>query len=730
MKQLHFRARSTTPVILQAEAAECGLACLAMVANFHGLDTDLASLRRQLSISAQGITLAQLMQFANRLDLLGRPLRVELEGLEQLALPAILHWDFNHFVVLVKVAGQTLTLHDPARGRVNLSLQAASRHFTGIALEVSPAQQFQPRCERQPIRLRQLVGRLPGLGKAVMQVLVLALVLEMFAILLPWFAQLVLDDAVVANDQELLSVLGIGFILLVIFRVTTEALRGWIIMILSTTLNFQLLSQLFHTLLRLPFGYFERRHLGDIVSRFESMNVIQRTLTGSFLEALIDSLMAISTLVVMLVYSRLLAWVVIGCGCLYALLRIGLFMPLRQATEEKISRAALQQSNLLETVRGIQSIKLFNREQFRRAQYQNLVVDHFNADIRMQKLHILYRLGNGLVFGGEHIIVIWLGALLVMQQQFSVGMVFAFLAYKDLFTNRVIALIEKGIELKMLGLHTERVADIALGASETNSTTDGGNPSSVPEASIQVRNLHFAWGESQAPVLQDLSLDIQAGESVAIVGHSGCGKSTLVKLLLGLLTPDAGLICMGGQDIQRLGLPHYRQQIGSVLQEDQLFAGSIADNICFFDPDANLQHIEHCAQIACIHADIAAMAMGYNTLIGDMGGALSGGQKQRLLLARALYKNPRILILDEATSHLDIQREKQVNEAIRKLQLTRIIIAHRPETIASADRVILLQHGKVQVLSVTKQSPGESSPKTTTCTNPHQNRPDFSGFQA
>lgn len=709
MKRLHFRNPRQTPIILQAEAAECGLACLAMVAASHGLETDLGSLRRQIAISSQGITLAQLMQFAARIDLLGRPLRVELEHLDQLALPAILHWDFNHFVVLVKVSGRTLTLHDPARGRIEINVAEASHHFTGVALETSPAQHFKPRVEKQKIRLTQLIGRMSGLGKAVTQILLLALVLELFAILLPWFAQLALDDAVVANDRDLLTVLGLGFILLVIFKTSAEALRSWIVMVLSTTVNLQLLSQLFQKMLRLPYAFFERRHLGDVVSRFESMNVIQRTLTGSFLEAFVDGIMALATLVMILIYSRVLALVVIAGAILYGLLRLALFMPLRLATEEKISRSALQQSNLLETVRGIQSLKLFNRELQRRVQFQNLVVDHFNADVRLQKFHILYRMGNGLIFSGEHILVIWLGALLILDHQFSVGMMFAFLAYKDLFTNRVIALIEKGIELKMLSLHTERVGDIALHPAEFEHYGGELDNTPPPAASIMIRDLDYSWGDSQPLVLQGLALDIAAGESVAIVGRSGCGKTTLVKLMLGLLQPNAGSIKIGGVDIQQLGVQRYRQLVGTVLQEDHLFAGSIADNICFFDPEADQARIKECASMACIHDEIAAMPMAYNTLIGDMGGALSGGQRQRLLLARALYKQPRILVLDEATSHLDIQREKQVNDAISQLHLTCIIIAHRPETIASADRVILLHQGKAQNLSVLKARPAEAA---------------------
>lgn len=713
MTSLHFGGRKSIPVVLQSEAAECGLACLVMTAAHHGLDTDLSALRRRFSVSSQGMTLAQLMQIATQVELFARPLRVEFSGLHQLQLPAILHWDFNHFVVLVKVTGKTLILHDPARGKVEISHDEASRHFTGVALELTPTQQFTPGVQKQRIRLRDLLGRLPGVGTAVAQILALALVLEVFALLLPWFSQLVLDDAVVAGDHDLLHLLGIGFLLVVLFKVVVEALRSWIVMVLGTSANLQLLGNLFRQMLYLPYAFFEKRHLGDVVSRFESMNVIQRTLTGSFLEALIDGVMAISTLIMLFIYSRLLALVVVLAAFLYLVLRLVLFVPLRQAAEEKIQRAARQQSNLLESVRGIQSLKLFNREQPRRTQYHNLMVDHFNADVRMQKLHILYRFGNGLVFSAEHILVIWLGALLILEQKFSVGMMFAFLAYKDLFSNRVIALIEKGIEFKMLGLHMERVADIALTPAESNGNTahelslvqnnvmHGGTIRNLP-ASIQIRDLCFAWGDAQTPVLQHLDLDIQEGESVAIIGASGCGKTTLMKLLLGLLQPNSGDIRIGGCELRQLGVSQYRNMVGSVMQDDQLFAGSIADNICFFDPDAKMERIETCAKLACVHADIAGMAMGYNTLIGDMGGALSGGQKQRVLLARALYKQPKFLLLDEATSHLDVAREKQVNEAIRNLKLTRIIIAHRPETIASADRVVLLQNGKAQSLVIQK----------------------------
>ena len=434
---LQFSSRRTTPVILQTEAAECGLACLAMVASYHGYRSDLATLRRQHAISLKGATLNQLIQIAARLELGSRPLKVELEQLDKLQLPAILHWDFNHFVVLTQVKGNELTLHDPGRGIRHVSFSEASKHFTGVALEMLPTHEFKPRQERQQIRLSQLVGRLSGAKRTLTQVFLLAAALEIFAIVSPFFMQLVTDHAIVSEDRDLLTVLGAGFLLLALVQVSITAVRSWVLMVLGTTLNLQLVSNLFRHLLKLPMNYFEKRHLGDVASRFESLNVIQRTLTTGFIEAIIDGMMAIVTCLMMLIYSWKLALIVCVAATLYGVLRLTLYQPLRQAQEEQIGHAARQQSNFLETVRGIQSVKLFNRQVQRRTVYENLLVDNFNAGIRVQKLGIVFHTLNGSLFGIENIAVVWLGAALVLDGGFSIGMLFAFMAYKQQFTTRV-----------------------------------------------------------------------------------------------------------------------------------------------------------------------------------------------------------------------------------------------------------------------------------------------------
>lgn len=693
MATLRFWNRRRTPLILQTEAAECGLACLGMVGAYHGYDCDLATLRQSHSISLKGMTLAHLINIAAQLKLTSRPVRVELAQLDKLAHPAILHWDFNHFVVLVAVQGTKAIIHDPARGVCCLGLAQVSQHFTGAALELVPTEDFEVKTVRRRLPLLQLLGKPRGAGTALLQIFLLAAALEVFGVLSPFYMQLVVDHAIVSQDHDLLTVLALGFLLAALIHVLITAIRSWVVMVLGTTLNLQLMGKLFQRMLRLPMSFFDKRHLGDVVSRFESLNVIQRTLTTSFIEAIVDGFMAGITLAMMIVYSWKLAFIVCTAALGYALVRLVLYRPLREASEEQILRFAKQESNFLETVRGVQSVKLFNRQTQRRTLYQNLLIDNFNAGIRIQKLNILFKAMNGTVFGLENIAVVWLGAQLVLGGGFSVGMLFAFISYKQQFTTRIISFIDKGIEFRMLGLHTERVADIALCEPEAQEAVGRSSQAEPDHASVEVEGLCFRYSESEPYVLEDLDLEIKAGESVAIVGASGCGKTTLLKLLLGLLQPSAGEILIDGVPLTRIGKESYRNLVGTVMQDDQLFAGSIADNISFFDPQLNQAHIEACAELASIHQDILNMPMGYNTLIGDMGTVLSGGQKQRVLLARALYKRPKMLFLDEATSHLDVTRERRVNEAIRQLKLTRVIIAHRPETIASVDRVIVLGKG-------------------------------------
>jgi len=681
------------PLILQTEAAECGLACLAMVAAHHGLCTDLPTLRQRFSLSLKGATLADLARMAGPLNLNPRALRLEMEHLPQLQLPCVLHWDLTHFVVLKALKRGTAVIHDPARGVRHLPLDEVSRHFTGVALELLPTTDFKPRTERQAVSLRQLLGRVTGLKRSLLQIFVLALALEAFMLLAPFFMQWVVDGVLVSADRDLLVTLGLGFGLLVLIQVATGAIRSWAVLYLASTLNLQWLSNVFAHLMRLPVAWFEKRHQGDVMSRFGAVRRIQETLTTNFMEVVLDGLLVIATLAMMWIYSPLLSAIALLGVAVYALLRWAFFQPLREATEEAIVHDAKAQTHFLESLRGVQAIKLFSRQQDRQARFMNLMVDAMNADIATKKLGISFGVFNKLVFGLERVAVIWVGALLVMDRSFSVGMLFAFLAYKEQFALRISGLIDKVVELKMLRLQGERLADIVLTTPEAESSV---RPAVVPlQPKIELRGVTFKYSDAEPPVLADCSLMVEPGEAVAIVGPSGCGKTTLLKIMLGIHAPERGEILVGDVNLRHLGLAAWRKMIGTVMQDDQLFAGSITDNIAFFDGDPDMAWVRECAKLAAVDDEIQALPMGYDTLVGDMGASLSGGQKQRILLARALYKRPKILFLDEATSALDVERERLVNQAIKHLQLTRVIVAHRPETIASATRVVVLSEGRV-----------------------------------
>lgn len=681
--------RNSLPMVHQTEAAECGLACMTMVAGFHGYKANLNELRQKFSLSIEGCTLLDLMNFAEKLQLSSRPLRIELEDLAALQKPCILHWDLNHFVVLKSVHTKHIVIHDPAFGQRKLSFEEAGKHFTGITLELLPTNEFELKPGQSRLGLSNFWSKITGLKRSLSLLFTLSILLQVFTLIAPYYMQLVIDDVILSSDTSLLLVLALGFSLVLLFEIATSALRGFVMLHFSNLMNIQMSGNLFHHLVRLPLNYFEKRHMGDVVSRFSSLRQVRELLTTGMIEALIDGLMAITILVVIFVYSPMLSVVVLAAVLLYALFRLVMYKSLREVSEQQILALAKENSNFMETVRGIQTIKLFGSEVKRESIWQNHFIDATNQSVRLGVFNISYQTVNRLLFGLENILVVYLAAHLIIAGGFSTGMLFAFMAYKSQFMDRMARLIEKLIEFRMLSLHFDRLGDIALTAKE-QVHPEQAREHKVLAGSIELKGVQFAYSDTTQSVLQDVNLTIQAGESVALVGPSGCGKTTLMKVMLGLLLPNEGKVLVDGIPLSQLGLANYRRQIAAVMQDDQLLSGSIRDNIIFFEDQFDMGRVVECAQMAAVHQDIEQMPMGYNSLIGDMGSALSGGQKQRILLARALYRQPRILFMDEATSHLDTKTESYVSKAIKELNITRVVIAHRPETIASVDRVIEL----------------------------------------
>lgn len=679
--------RTTLPVFFQSERSECGIVCLAMISTFYGHHLDVSALRRRIMVSSKGMNLEQLLSAAQLIHFSGRALRLDLNEVGQLTTPCILHWDLNHFVVLKGVTRKHLLIHDPALGFIKISKTAAGKHFTGIAIEIFPTIDFRPRKAEKRFEIWPLIREFPGLKGGISQFIILSVAVELCAILMPLYMQWTVDQGLLSADRDLISLLALSFLILGLAQGCITALRSWIILNFGVELNSQWATNVFSHLLRLPQSYFENRHLGDVISRFDSLHSIQKTLTTSLVEALFDGAMACLMLAMMISYSGLLSSISIVAVLAYAAIRFGAYGPLRRASMEQIVLNAKQQTNFIESVRGIQAIKLACIEAQRVASWSNKFVDSLNRYKRTQELSIYYRFFSAGFATVENVVVVWIGAQIVLSGVFSVGMLFAYIAYKGVFAARVNSLVDKLVEVRMLRIQVDRLADIVLEEKESVGVLDKRDISSA----IHVRSLSFRYTRFEDWILRDVSFSISPGSSVAIVGPSGCGKTTLAKILLGLLEPTGGEILFGGKALNIRQIKAFRTICAAVMQDDQLFSGSIAENISFFNNEPDYDRIKEVCRQAHIDHDIQQMPMKYDTLIGDMGTVLSGGQRQRILLARALYARPSILILDEATSHLDVSLEEAVNSAIKSLSVTRIVIAHRPQTIASCDYVIDLE---------------------------------------
>jgi ATP-binding cassette subfamily B protein RaxB len=709
--------RRTLPDIRQVETAECGLACLTMIAMFHGQQTDLATLRRQHPVSLKGTTLAGLIDIAERMGLAGRPLRLEPASLARLSLPAVLHWDMTHFVVLKRARRDgSVEVHDPARGHHRVTAAEVSQHFTGIALELAPTAGFKPGGQVIRQKLLDLVGDTQDLASPLLQILALSVVLQAYVLAAPFYMQLAVDEAVVKDDHALLGVLAFGFGLAMLFNAGAGLLRSRVLVYLQSKLAYDIGARLFRHLLKLPLAWFERRHVGDLVSRFSSIEPIRNLLAEGLMSAVVDGAMAVLTAGMVFLYSARLGWVVLGALLIYALLRVTFYRMFRERSLDLVHARARENSGFMETARAVQSIKIFNRENTRNAVWSGRYAEVITANAKVEWLKGCFKTINEVVFGLENLAVIYIGALEVLAGRLSIGMLFAFIAYKQQFIDKATRLVEKGIEMRMLDLHLQRLADITQTDAEPEYWREIRR--APPKGRLEARNLSFRYGLDEAFVFEDVNFVIEPGDYVAITGPSGGGKTTLLKVLLGLLEPTSGEVLIDGMPLAAFGARAFREHAGVVMQDDQLLSGSIADNICFFDQLFDHEHMVRCAQLAGVHDEVIRMPMAYDTLIGDMGSSLSGGQRQRILLARALYRRPRLLFMDEGTSHLDTAVEARVNRAIEALGLTRIIIAHRPETIGSAKRCLTLRDGTIHELPPRRGADQQSAALDVSCVTP------------
>lgn len=697
--------------ILQAEAAECGLACLAMVASHHGHKVNIGGLRRHFPISMKGMTLSQIIQIAGHLDLAPRALRLELDQIEQLKLPAILHWDLNHFVVLESVGRKGAVILDPAGGRKIMSMKKVDRHFTGVALELTPTADFEPIEARVTVRLSDLWGKLVNFRGAFAQVLVLSVLMQVTTLALPFFMQLTIDEAIGQSDVNLLFLLVAGFALLHLVNLTIRALRSWVLLTLGQSITFQLGGNVFRHLLRLPIRFFESRHVGDLMSRLGAIKPIEEVLTQGLVDALVDAMLAITTIIVMAMISVPLTLMVLFGTALYLCIHLVLYPALRRRTEEEIMANASEDTFVMETMRSVRAIKLHRSEAAREAGWRNRYAEVITANYRSGIYHILQDYLEGAIASGQFLLIVLVGASAIVANEMSIGLLLAFLSYQSSFMASATAMFDHLERWRLLGLHLERLSDIVAERPEEilpAAPRDPRAPRAAPPA-IAVQNLAYAYSKNDPPVFSGLSFEIPAGKMVAIVGASGCGKSTLMRNMLGLLPPDTGRILIDGVPLGPASMASWRDRLGAVMQDDQLLSGTILDNISFFEERPDQERIEAAAIKARIHDTIVGMSMRYQTLIGDMGNSLSAGQRQRILLARELYRDPDVLFLDEGTANLDSVNEAAIADMLAGLPITRIVISHGDRLVERADIVVEFTDGQLRPLRL--------APRTTLVAN-------------
>ncbi len=607
---LDLRWQRRVPVIHQTETAECGLACLAMICGHFGKNIDLIYLRRKFNLSARGATLAGINGIAEQLGMATRALSLELDELRVLKTPCILHWDFSHFVVLVSVKRNRYVLHDPARGIRYISREEMSRYFTGVALEVWPGSEFQSETLQTRISLRSLINSIYGIKRTLAKIFCLSVVIEAINLLMPVGTQLVMDHAIPAGDRGLLTLISAALMFFILLKAATSTLRAWSSLVMSTLINVQWQSGLFDHLLRLPLAFFERRKLGDIQSRFDSLDTLRATFTTSVIGFIMDSIMVVGVCVMMLLYGGYLTWIVLCFTTIYIFIRLVTYGNYRQISEECLVREARAASYFMETLYGIATVKIQGMVGIRGAHWLNMKIDAINSGIKLTRMDLLFGGINTFVTACDQIVILWLGAGLVIDNQMTIGMFVAFSSFRGQFSERVASLTSFLLQLRIMSLHNERIADIALHEKEEKKP-EIEIVADMGPISLETNGLSYRYDSQSAPIFSALSLSVAPGESVAITGASGAGKTTLMKVLCGLFEPDSGRVLINGIDIRQIGINNYHRMIACVMQDDRLFSGSIRENICGFAEEMDEEWMVECARASHIHDVIMNMPMGY-----------------------------------------------------------------------------------------------------------------------
>ena len=697
MMTLKFKRRIQVPVLTQLSGVECGAACLAMILSYFGRDTKVSECRERLAIGRDGVNAYLLAQAARNYGLRVRAYSIEPDKMSHMQLPAIAHWNFNHFIVVEKWGKRHVDIIDPAIGRRRISLQEFDESFTGVILTFEVGAQFEPRKVQRFTTwwhyIRAILGSVPGTPAFLLQLFFASLLIQLSALVFPVFTRILVDDILPVQLTDGLAVMGIGLLVLLLAYSAFQFLRFKLAIYLQSRLDSQMMINFFDHLLTLPFSFFQQRTSGDLIMRLSSNAMMREVLTNQTLTIVLDSIFVVVYLVAIFVAAPLIGWITLCLGIVQLLIILLPRQRLQHLMSEDLAAQASSQSYLVEALTGIGTLKALGIENHVVDQWSTLFFKQLNISVRRNYLASSVNTAMSIISVFSPMLLLWVMAHLVIEGSMTLGTMLALNALAAAFLSPLASLLAASQQLQLIGSYFERIIDVIEAEPEQDISQVRHAP--VLTGKIDLHDVTFAYTEESKPVLQDISLSIEAGQKVALVGATGSGKSTLGMLLLGMYRPTKGQICFDDIPLEELEYRSVRGQMGVVLQEPFLFSGSIRKNISSNDLTIPMERVIQAAALAVIHHDIVQMPMGYETRIAENGGGLSGGQRQRLALARALARQPAILLLDEATSHLDVVTEDVVDTNLSQLPLTRVVIAHRLSTVENADHIVVLHDGRI-----------------------------------